>query len=564
MYRYKYVVIFFDMKYVVQSSDFNNSVVERLLAIRGIDDDHDKFFDPTFRDYWIPWELLSDFDVGIERIIHAINIWQKIAIFGDYDVDGVTSSWLLYVFICNFCKHTDVTIRLPNRLEDWYGIKSYHLDEMKEAWIDLVITVDNGIASVQEAVHAQQIWLDMVITDHHKQLDELPQAIAVINPQISPDYPFKWICGVWVAFKVAVGMMKYLNYTPQRTQQIINYLLPMVAIGTVADCVPLVGENRLFVKKWLELLNAREWVPQSLLWFIDYINIKWPVDSYHIGYMIWPRINAGGRMVSPYDSLWTLLHSGESQIKHMENIDKLNTERRQIQEKMFKQAEDRITTEDLLLIAGGEDFHEGVVGIVSGRLTERYYKPSLVYKHDTETGLIVASLRGPEYFSVIDMLYHARRHLDRYGWHKQAWGLTVCQDKFADACKLMQEYCAINVISWEDDRECQIDTIILPHEMTYQTMQSVMKLAPFGMGNPEPLLAWPDVTITSVRKVGKKGNGHLKFTLNYDGVIFDAMWWSKWARLTEFEVGQTWMLIGKFKSEPQNRYVVVEDMVEGL
>lgn len=552
------------MKYIVQSTDVDASVVDRLMKIRGIDDDHDKFFDPTFRDYWISWSLLSDFDIGVQRIVHAMERGEKIAIFGDYDVDGVTSSRLLYVFISNMCNYPDVTIRLPNRLADGYGIKSYHLDEMKQAWIDLVITVDNGITSVQEALHAQKIWLDMVITDHHKQLDEIPQAVAVINPQISPDYPFKWICGVAVAFKVAVGIMQHLKYSPERTQQVVDYLLPMVAIGTVADCVPLVSENRLFVKKWLEILNTRQGVPESLLGFIDHINIKWPVDSYHIGYMIWPRINAGGRMVSPYDSLWTLLYSGDSQVKHLENIDKLNTERRQIQEKMFKQAEDRISVDDLLLIAGGVDFHEGVVGIVSGRLTERHYKPSLVYKHDEETGLIVASLRGPDYFSVIDMLYHARAHLDRYGWHKQAWGLTVQVDQFEDACRLMQEYCAINVIPWDNERECQIDTIILPHEMTYQTMQSVMKMAPFGMGNPEPLLARPDVTITSVRKVGKKGNGHLKFTLNYDGVIFDAMWWSKWIRLTEFEVGQTWTLIGKFKSEPQNWYVVVEDIVEGL
>jgi len=531
------------------------------MCIRGICDDHDDFFSPTFRQYWITPSLLSDFDLWVDRIIAAIERGEKIAIFGDYDVDGVTSSWLLYVFIRNMCKHPQVTIRLPNRLEDGYGIKSYHLDEMKAAGIDLVITVDNGITSVQEALHAKEIWLDMVITDHHKQLDEIPQAIAVINPQTSPDYEFKGICGVGVAFKVAVGMMKKLWFSDKRMQQATRYLLPMVAIGTVADCVPLVGENRLFVKQWLEYLNTRQWVPESLLGFIDHIGIKQEIDSFHIWYMIWPRINAGGRMVSPYDSLWTLLHHGESQKKHLENIDNLNTQRRQIQEKMFKQAEDQVNHDHYLLISGGEDFHEWVVGIVSGRLTERYHKPSLVYKHNAETGMIVASLRGPSYFSVIEMLYCARSLLDRYGWHKQAWWLTVHKDKFEEACALMQGYCDGIMPQWGHERESQIDTIILPHEMTYQSMQSVMKLAPFGMGNAEPVFAWPDVMIASVRKVGKRGNGHLKFTLNYDGVIFDAMWWSKWIRLTDFEVGQTWTLIGKLKSEPGNWYVVVEDII---
>jgi len=135
--------------------------------------------------------LLRDFDIGLDRIIAAINNGEKIAIFGDYDVDGVTSSWLLYTFIRRICKHPKVTIRLPNRLEDGYGIKSYHLDEMKAAGVTLVITVDNGITSVQEALHAKTIGLDIVITDHHKQLDEIPDAIAVINPQVSPDYEFK-------------------------------------------------------------------------------------------------------------------------------------------------------------------------------------------------------------------------------------------------------------------------------------------------------------------------------------------------------------------------------------
>jgi len=552
------------MKYTVQSTDFSRSLIQRLLHLRQITDHHDQFFDPQFRDYWIRPSLLNDFEQGVDRIIAAVNHSEKIAIFGDYDVDGVTSTWLLYVFIRNILKHPHVTVRLPNRLEDWYGIKSYHLDEMKAAWVDLVITVDNGITSVAEMIHAREIGLDVVITDHHKQLDDIPQAIAVINPQISPDYEFKGICGVGVAFKVAVGIMKRLNYAPDRMQQVMRYLLPMVAVGTVSDCVPLVSENRLFVKQGLEYLNTRQWVPQSLLWFIDYINIRGAVDSYHIGYMIWPRINAGGRIMSPYDSLWTLLHHGEKQIKYMENIDSLNTQRRQIQESLFKSAEEQINHDRHLLIAWGADFHEGVVGIVSGRLTERYYKPSLVYKHEVDKGFMVASLRGPVYFSVIEMLYQAGHLLDRYGWHKQAWGLTIAEDKFDAACAIMQDYCDTIMPPWGYDRESKIDTIIQPHEMTYHTMQQVMKLAPFGEGNREPLFAWPDAIITSVRKVWQRGNGHLKFTVNYGGVVFDAMWWSKWARLTDFAVGQIWTIIGVLKSEPQNWYVVIEDMIEEL
>jgi len=552
------------MNYFIVANNYDQSLIARLLHLRWIDEDSEQFFDPTFKSYWIAGSLLRDFDIGLDRIIAAINNGEKIAIFGDYDVDGVTSSWLLYTFIRRICKHPKVTIRLPNRLEDGYGIKSYHLDEMKAAGVTLVITVDNGITSVQEALHAKTIGLDIVITDHHKQLDEIPDAIAVINPQVSPDYEFKWICGVGVAFKVAVGMMQRLNYAADRMQQVVRYLLPMVAIGTVADCVPLISENRLFVKQGLQMLNTRQWVPKSLLGFIDHIGIKQDVDSYHIWYMIWPRINAGGRMISPYDSLWTLMHHGSSQIEYLENIDNLNTQRRQIQEQMFKQAEEQINHDHHLLIAGWHDFHEGVVGIVSWRLTERYYKPSLVYKHDAQQWLIVASLRGPVYFSVIEMLYKAWNLLDRYGWHKQAWGLTIHEDKFEDACKLMQLYCTDTIVTEDAERFCRIDTIVQPHEMNAATITQIMQLAPFGEWNREPLLARPDVLITRVTKVGKKGNWHLKFTLSYDGVIFDALWWSKGARLMEFEIWQTWTLIGKLKSEQWNWYVVIEDLVVKL
>lgn len=248
-----------------------------------------------------------------------------------------------------------------------------------------MITVDNGITSIEEAFYAKTIGIDLIVTDHHHPLNELPAAIAVINPNCSPNYPFKGLAGVGVAFKLIMALLSKSTIDTKKKNQIFQFFLPIVAIGTVADVVPLLSENRFIVKKGLELINHNpESLPPSLKGFLSYLNIKSPIDTYHIGFMIGPRINAGGRMESPYDSLNILLHEGDQQVEFLEKIDAINTERRKIQEQGVKIAETMIDPEASLLVAYGEEFHEGVIGIVAGRLTDKYYKPSIVFKVEPE------------------------------------------------------------------------------------------------------------------------------------------------------------------------------------
>lgn len=498
------------MNYHVIYDDPNEDLMTRLFKVRGIDDNIDSFLNPKLKDYRLDPFLLNDMDKAVERIIAAIKNKEKIMIFGDYDVDGVTSSYIMYEFITRFLKYKKVSIQYPDRIKEWYGIKKQHIDEMKQKWVDLIITVDNGIASLQEAIYAKEQWVDLIITDHHQDLEDIPEAVAVVNPVVSPKYPFKWLAWVGVAFKVICALLSKSSFDQKQRNHIFDYFLPIVTIWTVADVVPLIGENRVIVKKWLELMNSHKNLPASLKGFLQYLKIKGPIDTYHIGFIIWPRINAGGRIRSPYDSLYSLLYSWEKQIGYLDNLELINTERRQIQEQMFKQAETMIDLEQKILIAFHEEFHEGIVGIVSGRLTEKYNKPSMIMKIDQEKQVAVASLRGPEYFSVIDMLKINTHLLERFGGHRWAGGLMVKLSNLDELIKNMNQHCGQCISDTNLIKSVKVDTKIYDHERDDTLLKKIDKLAPFGEGNKEPVFLLENVNISKIEKVGSNGKSHLK------------------------------------------------------
>ena len=498
------------MRYEILNQDNNLSLLQRLLAVRQVSDDPALFLNPRFADYRKDPFLLNDMNKGVERIINALKKQEKIMIFADYDVDGVTSSYCIYTFITKFLWYKNISVMYPNRLQDGYGLKNKHLDEMKQKGINLIITVDNWITSVNEAEYAKEIGIDLVITDHHHALEKVPQAIAVINPQVSPNYAFKGLAGVGVAFKLINALLSKSKFTNEKKGQIFNYFLPIVAIGTVADIVPLVGENRVIVKRGLEIINKNpELMPKSLAGFLAALNIKDKVDTYHIGFVIGPRINAWGRIESPYDSLRILLCETDDQLQYIEKIENINTERRRLQDKAFKIAEKKVNPDDWFLWVSDEEFHEGIVGIVSGRITEKYNKPSAVFKIDNEKGHAVASLRGPGYFSVIDMISKAAPYLLRFGGHKGAGGLTVELDHLEQVIQIFQNYCQENITPDQLEKVTKVDTVLLDHEWNDEELRDIALLAPFGEGNQEPLFMLEHIKVVRVEVMGKKSN-HLK------------------------------------------------------
>ena len=501
-----------NMKYKLLNESYEKTLIERLLEIRQIASDADAFFEPTLNHTWIDPFKIEWMDKAVKHIMDSMKKKEKIMIFGDYDVDWITASYCLYKFFRYFLQYSNVSIMYPNRQKDWYGLRNYHLDEMKSKWVQLVITVDNWITSIDEAKYAKEIWIDLLITDHHQPLNELPDAVAVLNQNCSPDYAFKWLAGVGVAFKLIVAMLsKCTNLTSERKNQIFNYFLPIVAIWTVADVVPLLWENRFIVKRWLELMNRHpDSLPKCLQWFLSYLNIKSSIDTYHIGFVIWPRINAWWRIQSPYDSLNVFLHDGDEQIEFLQKMDAINQERKRLQEEWLKVAEKLIDVESPILIAESEDFHEWVIGIIAGRLTEKYNKPSIVFKSDKEKWTASASLRGPDYFSVIDMLKDNADVLERFWWHKWAGWLTVKLKNLDKLNKKLTSYCKKKIKESDLEKVLFVDTKILPQEWTSWNFAFLEKFEPFGECNEEPLFLFENLQIQKVEKVWKNGSAHMK------------------------------------------------------
>ena len=517
------------MRYQILNQDADLSLIERLLKVRNISDNSSKFLNPTLANYWLDPFLLNDMDKWVSRIIQALKNNEKIVIFWDYDVDGITASYTLYKFITKYLNYKNITIRYPNRIDDWYWLKTKHLDAMKEEGVSLVITVDNWITSIAEAEYAKELGIELIITDHHHALDTLPDAYAVINPQVSPNYPFKGLAWVWVAFKVLNALLAKSTIPKDAKNEIFNYFIPIIAIGTVADVVPLVHENRVIVKRGLEIMNHHpDQLPKGLAGFLKFLNIKWNIDTFHIWFVIGPRINAWGRLESPYDSLKVLLCESEEQEKYIQKIEDINTERRRMQDQAFRIAEKQLDPEKKFLAVCDEDFHEGIIWIVAWRITEKYNKPSAVFKIDKEKQQAVASLRWPDYFNVIEMITKASPYLKRFWWHKGAGGLTIELQDLDKVIKIFEDHCEECITPENLEKVTIIDTVLLPHEWNYEELSEIENLAPFWEGNNEPNFLFENIKVERVEKVWKNWWAHLKiFWKFWDEQLTIVFWW-KW------------------------------------
>lgn len=546
---------------VLYESDWEE-LIHRLLNARWIKDTPEDFLNPTFSRYrQSPW-LLKDIEKALDRIELAIKNNEKIMVFGDYDVDWVSASYIVYTFFKKFLWYNNISIRLPHRLHDGYWIKKYHLDEIKEAGVSLVITVDNGITAIAEATYAKEIWVDLLITDHHRQLDVIPDGFAVVNPHISPNMRFHEMCWATVAFKVMRWLGERIIADRTIKQQIFEFFLPIVAIASVADCMPLVDENRLLVKTWLDYVNTWKGIPLSLKNFIEYLNIQWPLDTYHIWFLLAPRINAWWRVMTPYDSLYTLLHTWEKQLEYLQKLDDLNTKRKKMQDEMMKIAEWLIDLDAPAIIVWSPDFHEWVIWIVAWKLCEKYHKPTIVYGINEEEGIAVASCRWPDYASIIDMLYAQSSILERFWWHKQAWWLTITLDNIPLLQKGIYAFASQYGVQ-EKKKILSVDTVLYPHEYVSQSLWVVEQLAPFGEANREPLFLIPWAIVVSVEKVWKNWNGHLKLKMKYVDKQITCMFWWSWNELPHVKLWQERTVAGKLKKDDFNWwvYIVGEDWV---
>ena len=551
--------------YTVRSCDPSLSLLERLLVNRGVSCEAENFLNPSLAHYRTDPLLLNDMDIGTDKLIQTMKSGKSICIFWDYDVDGVTSSFLLYTLIHTYLNYKKVKIMYPNRLKDGYGMKVHHVDTIKQAWHDLIITVDNGITSIQEIIHAKNIWLDVIITDHHKSLDIIPPADAIINPQVSPNYTFKGLCGAAVVLKFASAMLKKSKLSAEERQSIMSHFVPFVAIATVADCVPLVGENRAIVKRWLEQMTRRHNLLPSLHGMLDFLNISWPIKSFHIWFVIWPGINAGGRLWSWYDSLKTLLFNGERQLWFLKDLDIINDERKRLQQDALTLAEQQLDDSQNILIATEESFHEWIVWIVAGRLTQKHNKPSIVLHISQTKWLAVGSLRWPEYFDVMAMMKSIQNEtkglygndyewiLVKYWWHKQAWWLSVKLEHLDLLKQLLINYCKNTISEKQMEKTIAVDTILYGHEWSEKQLEPLKAMEPFWHGNEEPVFVLPKSTITDISKVWSRWKWHLRLGLKYEGKDISSLYRSKWDLIDNYTIWQEIDIIGNIKFDDYKR-----------
>ncbi|GIP39234.1 single-stranded-DNA-specific exonuclease RecJ [Paenibacillus sp. J31TS4] len=483
-----------------------SAIAARLLVARGIrtPEQAELFLKAGAEHAHDPY-LLDGMKEAVERLRQAIEQGERIRIYGDYDADGVSSTALMTHLLRGLSAKFDSYV--PHRVLEGYGLNRGAIDRAKEEGVQLLVTVDTGISAWEEVAYAASLGIDVIVTDHHEPPEALPDCCAVLNPK-KPGcpYPFKQLAGVGVAFKLATAL---LGRFPEE-------LLEYAALGTVADLMPLTGENRILVRLGLERMRQAAGPGMQALLAVAGIDRR-QVNAGHLGFSLGPRINAGGRLESA-DTAVRLLTTADSQEAALlaENLDALNKERQRIVEEIGQEAE-AVVREDggrppRVLVVAREDWNVGVIGIVASRLLEAYYRPTLILSIDRETGLAKGSARSIPGFDLHAALTACADLLEHYGGHQAAAGMTVRRENLPELAARLNELAA----AWLTDEHfvpvLQADLDASLSEVTLAAIQELEQLGPFGMGNPSPRFVFSDLEIRERRTMGKEQQ-HLKLQL---------------------------------------------------
>lgn len=483
-------------------------LIARLLVVRGLtqSDQARRFLFGDESDFHDPF-LLHGMETAVNRIQEAIRNRQKIRIYGDYDADGVSSTALMSRVLSYL--GADYDYYIPNRFTEGYGLNIPAIQKAIEQGTELLITVDTGISAVEQVDFARSAGLDVIITDHHEPPEILPEAFAIVNPK-KPEcnYPFKMLAGVGVAFKLAHAL---IGRVPEEWYE-------LALIGTVADLVPLLDENRLIVKNGLQRINDNP--STGLRTLLRYAGAKdGEITTTSIGFGVAPRINAGGRLDSADEGVKLLLTDQEQEAEHYaHSLDQLNRERQKLVEETTAEAieawESRPSTEDdQFIVVAKPGWNVGIVGIVASKLVEKYYRPAIVLSIDSDQGKAKGSARSIEGLDLYQSLSDCKDLLLQYGGHTMAAGLTMSAELVHQLRERLNTI-ASTQLSEDDyipisriDAECTLDEVDLPF------VEQLEQLAPFGIGNPSPKWLLTGAKVVEVRTLGKTNN-HLKLQLS--------------------------------------------------
>jgi single-stranded-DNA-specific exonuclease len=489
-------------------------VISDILVQRGVKtiEQMVEFLSPSLLDLASPFAF-KEMDQAIERLKKARKFEEKVLIYGDYDVDGVTSTTLLYKVLTDLGFKTLTYI--PNRMDEGYGLHRSSILKASQSQIKVIITVDCGITSVEEVEYAKTLGIDLILTDHHEPPEILPQAYAIINPKVSGSgYPFRDLAGVGVAFKLAQALLETFDDNEAGAYSQME-ILDLVALGTIADLVPLVGENRVMV--YLGLKQMENTVHLGLYKLLEECGLaNKPLKAGQIAFMMAPRINAAGRMDSARAGLELLLTGREERAQELSrSLSRENALRQETEKEIFAEAVALLEKGPLprVIVLSASNWHHGVIGIVASRLVERYYRPVFLITEDGEEGK--GSARGISGYHVLNELRTQADLLKRFGGHSQAAGFSLkCED-----IPLLKAGLNASAEKFPEELFCEkvhVDKLVPLEVIDASLMRKLEQLAPFGFGNPNPVLAGKNVPLFQVETVGQDCV-HLKCTLGSNG-----------------------------------------------
>jgi single-stranded-DNA-specific exonuclease len=484
-------------------------VVEKLLMQRGMKtaSEAKKFLSPSLEDLHDPKDI-NEMEKAVERVKEAIEKNEKILIFGDYDADGVTSTAVMIKALEEL--GALCTYYIPNRFTEGYGPNEEAFRQAHANGFSLIITVDCGITSVHEADVAKALGIDVIITDHHEVQDELPEAYAIIHPALSEAYPFKDLAGVGVAFKFAEAL---LGRFPE-------HLLEYIAIGTIADLVPLIGENRILSYYGLKALATSN-IP-GILALKEKCKLEGSVTEEDVGFRIGPRLNAVGRMQDASLAVELLLTSSlEEADEFAEEIEHLNQERQQVVEEITKEAEKMVHPEHRMIIVYKENWNEGVLGIVASRLVKKYDRPTIVLNYNSDKNELKGSARSIPAFDLFTNCMKIRHLFTKFGGHAQAAGMTIPMENVDEIQTELNALIDEQLKEEDFKQEILISGTLPISQINEQLIEEINSLAPYGMGNPKPIFKFEAIP-TEKRQIGSKRN-HLKLQFKVDGVAVEAI-----------------------------------------
>lgn len=511
--------------------------------------------------------LLKDIDKAVERLEIAKEKGEPVWIYGDYDVDGITSVSLCYLALKEL--GYNVKYYIPLR-DEGYGLNIEALNYIKSEGGTLVITVDCGISSHKEIAHANEIGIDIIVTDHHEINSGNPPAFAVINPKREDnEYKFKYLAGVGTAFFLISALFEKNNLK----DELYKYL-DIVAIGTVADIVPLLKENRIFVKEGLEYLRRSKWLGINMLIkkiFEDYETRKF--NTYDIGFIIAPIFNAAGRLEDAKRAVELFIERDHRICSTIisELLSK-NSERKEIQEDIFQKAVEKIENEKLyenaVLIVGEEGFHHGVIGIVASKILDRYYKPTIIMEIKKDEGIATASCRSIEGFNIIEALNNFSDLLLKYGGHSGAAGFSIKIENIPEFSKKLNEYAEKTISDIAFVKPIKIDKPLAFYKISYDFLDKISLLEPFGFGNSSPIFSLNNCQFDNLRLIGKDRK-HIMMNIIKDGQEFkNCVWFNsddifeELVSLTNIDIAFK-LKLETFKDKYQYK-IFIEDIKESI